>query len=264
MPITANKLTAALKRKYGTPAAVFRRLGLDENANALPPPMRGSSDDPLREMRLEFERLLAELHLGDEHHAKVLELLDRHAPLEAGDADPPLVSSSPIQNERSNGHDEDDDEKRLGQFAEFLRRKGFSSSDIATAIDIARNGGGTAKDRLPVSRPRRRFAWTYVRQKPRRRSQRIARACGGDRRRAWPRSLSPSRDGQGAEQGGARPPQGKVPWHREDRYRHRRRRRSCGRSPIKRREKISRHGADRHRLRRDRPRRRSHGGSHST
>ncbi len=151
MPITANKLTAALKRKYGTPAAVFRRLGLDENANALPPPMRGSSDDPLREMRLEFERLLAELHLGDEHHAKVLELLDRHAPLEAGDADPPLVSSSPIQNERSNGHDEDDDEKRLGQFAEFLRRKGFSSSDIATAIDIARNGGGTAKDRLPVS-----------------------------------------------------------------------------------------------------------------
>ncbi len=151
MPITATTLTAALRKRYGSgPVArrtVLRQLGLDENM--LPPTVRGGNEDPLKNLRLELERLLAELHLPDGHHAKVLDLLDRHAPLEAGDADPPLTSASPKQNE-GNGLDEDDEEQRIKQFAEFLRQKGFAAADIATALDIAR-GGGTAKDRLPVS-----------------------------------------------------------------------------------------------------------------
>ncbi len=148
MSTTSSAMVRALKSKYGTPANVLRKLGLDAEmlgSLASPPPPPSpvhddeDGDDRLKKFRLAVEKMLGELAasgaLSDEKHAAAVQMLQEHCP---------------------DGHDAEPDDKDA-EFREHLKRAGLGEDDIERACDIVRNATKGAKD-FASGEPHNNFA----------------------------------------------------------------------------------------------------------
>lgn len=131
MTIQRNKLAAALKKRFSSPRALLRALGLDESLVDVgtKAPEVDDATKRLREFRTAFEQLLHvnKIDLTDGSVGKLLQLLDQYDIGTDAIADP------------------------VESFRKLLRAKGMSDADIETALEIARGNGEATADSLPLS-----------------------------------------------------------------------------------------------------------------
>ena len=126
-----NKLVSALRNKFGSPRALLRALGIDENLADVGQPGSGEAADPVQKLRTSIELLIPKLGLGEKEVALLLEMLDAEAPMDKlPDDDPNREKAAALA-----GDDP------LESFRKLLRTKGLSEEDISSALEIARSGG---------------------------------------------------------------------------------------------------------------------------
>lgn len=150
MAISEMSLRTALKRKFGGGSngarAVMRALGVDENL--LKPATSGAGSgagntDAAKRLRQDIEMLLGELDLGEIEIAKILAVLDEHAPLgRLDDADPHAERARELAGD-------DDEEERRNKLLKFLRGTGISDEDCARAMGMLPKPATGAMDRRP-------------------------------------------------------------------------------------------------------------------
>jgi hypothetical protein len=132
----------------------LRRLGLD--ADILKPATSGNTD-PAMAMRLDIEKSMAELDLDEKQVAKILAVLDQHADFDKlDDSDPNAERARALAG----------DDEKLEKFRALLREAGLSDADIDEACRLATNGGGGAKDRLPLDATHGGFGGRFADRRP--------------------------------------------------------------------------------------------------
>jgi hypothetical protein len=121
MLVDAGKLFRALKAKYGHPARVLARLGLD--ADLVAPSVVGGNGAAA--LRAAVEDLFDGFDLDDRLVERILKALNKGRNFE-----------------RSNGlrGGENADDEQLERLREFLIEKGVGEDEIAETIQIAKNG----------------------------------------------------------------------------------------------------------------------------
>ncbi len=131
MSTKSTAMVRALKAKFGSPAAVLAKLGLDsnlldENLLSAPPAAASNNTDAIKKVRAAIEQVLSDIDGRDldeksqRQIGHILELLNK-----LDDDDPNLA-----------GDDETPEEKEQ-RFAKFLSDRGFGEDDIRRACDHA-------------------------------------------------------------------------------------------------------------------------------
>ena len=121
-----SKLGLALRKKFKTPRDALRALGLDENLAA------PGGSNPLKEMRVDVENAME--GLSEKQIAKILEVLDKHAPFDRLDDNDPHAERA-----RELAGDDEPVEKLRA----FLRNAGLTDDDIDEGLRRATAGRAT-------------------------------------------------------------------------------------------------------------------------
>lgn len=144
--------TGGNKERLFTRVSILNRaeLAAYDAANGLgdlTAPASGGDTDALQSMRVAVENLLGECNLEVTQIAKIMAVLDEHAPLDRVDPDDPNAERAVA----IAGDDENAEPLKA-----FLKEKGVSDEDIVKAMDmLPRNGiGGNLGGRL-ADRPSR-------------------------------------------------------------------------------------------------------------
>jgi hypothetical protein len=127
-PNRKSKLALALKRRFGSPAAVLRALGLDEN-------LVDNRDVDGSKARVADFKVKLQQWLHEQRNS-----------LPEQDGGGVIGRILAVLDQDVGGEDEVDG---LAQFKAFFRSKGLSDADIEEALRLA-EGGESAADRLPV------------------------------------------------------------------------------------------------------------------
>jgi hypothetical protein len=147
---TQTKLRAALRARFKSPREALRALGLDADLLGAPAPTN-NAHDPLKELRLDLEKLIGEIGMPEGSISKILSLLDEHIPEgRVADDDPNRDKVRALAGHDEEHDDEDDDDARIAKVRTMLQKHGLTASEIDQAIRIA-TGASTAKDKLPVN-----------------------------------------------------------------------------------------------------------------